>query len=168
MIHISKEKHIKFVLIIFQTAKLFRELGFVIHTEKSVLTPIQTIVILGFAISSKNNMLSLTDKKKNKIKTILTDCACKYKISLRELARILGNIVASFPGVTYGLPHYRHFAEEKIRGLKYDKGNFEGKIALSAKTKAEICCINNISNLCHHIDTPNPDITSYTDASLRG
>ena len=115
-----------------------RELGFVIHTEKSVLTPSQTIVFLGFIISSKNMMLSLTDEKKNKIKTILTDCLCKYKISLRELARILGNIVASFLAVTYGPLHYRHLERERIIGLKYHKGNFEGKIRLSAKTKAEI------------------------------
>ena len=57
--------------------------------------------------------LSLTDEKKNKIKTILlTDSLCKYKISLRELARILGNIVASFPTVTYGPLHYRHLERE--------------------------------------------------------
>ena len=48
------------------TVKLLRELGFVIHTEKSVLTPSQTIVFLGFTISSKNMTLSLTDEKKNK------------------------------------------------------------------------------------------------------
>ena len=36
------------------TIKLLRELGFVIHTEKSVLIPSQTIVFLGFIISSKN------------------------------------------------------------------------------------------------------------------
>ena len=56
--------------------------------------------------------LSLTDEKKNKIKTILTDCLCKYKVSLRELPRILGNIVASFPAVTYGPLHYRHLERE--------------------------------------------------------
>ena len=33
------------------TIKLLRELGFVIDTEKSVLTPSQTIVFLGFIIS---------------------------------------------------------------------------------------------------------------------
>ena len=37
--------------------------------------------------------LSLTDEKKNKIKTILNDYLCKYKISLRELARILRNLM---------------------------------------------------------------------------
>ena len=120
------------------TIKLLRELGFVIHTEKSVLIPSQTIVFLGFIISSKNMKLSLTDEKKNKTKTILTDCLYKYKIPLRELARILGNIVTSFPAVTYGPLHHRHVEREKIIGLKYHKGNFEGKIRLSAKAKAEI------------------------------
>ena len=61
-------------------------------------------------------MLSLIDEKKNKIKTILTDWLGKCKISLRELARILGNIVASFP-VTYGPLRYRHLEREKITGL---------------------------------------------------
>ena len=137
------------------TIKLLRELGFVIHTEKSVLIPSQTIVFLGFIISSKNMTLSLNGEKKNKIKTILTDC--------------LGNIVANFPVVTYGPLHYRHLEREKITGLKYHEGNFEGKIRLSAKAKAEIqWWINNNDNSCHHINISNPDITIYTDASLTG
>ena len=113
--------------------------------------------------------LSLTDEKKNKIKTILTDSLCKYKISLRKLARILGNIVASFPAVTYGTLHYRNLKREKITGLKHHKDNFEGKIRLSAKVKAEIqWWINNIDNSCHHVNITNPDIILYTDASLTG
>ena len=75
------------------TIKLLRELGFVVNIEKSVLTPSQTIAFLGFIISSKNMTLSLTDEMKNKIKTILTDCLGKYKISLRELARILWKLL---------------------------------------------------------------------------
>ena len=39
---------------ILDTIKLLRELGFVIHPDKSVLTPSQTIVFLGFVISSKH------------------------------------------------------------------------------------------------------------------
>ena len=134
-------------------------------TEKSVLTPSQTIVFLGFIISSKNMTLSLTDEKMNKIKTILTDRLGKCKISLRELAMILGNIVASFPAVTYGLLHYRHLEREKITGLKYRKRSVKS----IAKAIAEIqWWINNIDNSCHHINIPNPYIAIYTDASLTG
>ena len=67
------------------TIKLLSELRFAFHTEKSMLTPSQTIVFPGFIISSKYMTLSLTDEKKNKIKTKFTDCLCKYMISLREL-----------------------------------------------------------------------------------
>ena len=52
--------------------------------------------------------LSLTDEKKNKIKTLLINCLHSHRLSMRELARILGNIVASFPAVTFESLHYRH------------------------------------------------------------
>ena len=120
------------------TIKLLRELGFVINTEKPVLTPSQTIFFLCCNILFKKMTLSFIDENKNKIKTILTDCLGKCKISLRELARILGNIVASFPAFTYGSLHYRHLEREKITELQYHKGNFEGKIRLSAKAIAEV------------------------------
>ena len=60
--------------------KLLRELGFVIHTEKSVLTVSQTIVLFDFIISSKNMAFSLTGENKKKIKTVLSDCLCKYDV----------------------------------------------------------------------------------------
>ena len=50
---------------------------------------------------------------------MLTDCLGKCKISLRKLVRILGNIVASFPAVSYGPLHYRCLEREKVTGLKY-------------------------------------------------
>ena len=61
MTHSYKGIHIKHVF------KRLRELGFVMNTEKSILTPTK-IVLLGFAISSENISLTLTDEK-NKIKT---------------------------------------------------------------------------------------------------
>ena len=69
--------------------------------------------------------LSLTDEKKNKIKTLLINCLHSHQVSIRKLARILQNIVASFSAVTFGPLNYRHLERDKIRGLKYHKGNFE-------------------------------------------
>ena len=40
---------------------------------------------------------SLTDEKKKKIKTLLIKRLHSHQVSMRELAKILGNIVASFP-----------------------------------------------------------------------
>ena len=113
-IYLQEETHQTCVDNISDIIKLLRKLGFVIHTEKSVLTPSQTIVFLGFIISSKNMTLSLTDEKKNKIKMILTDCLCKYNISLRKSARILENIVANFHAITYGPLHDGYLDKENV------------------------------------------------------
>ena len=82
--------------------------------------------------------LSLTDEKKKKIKTLLMNCLHSHQISIRELARISGNIAASFPAVTFEPLYYRHLERDKISGLKYHKDNFEGKISLSKKALSEI------------------------------
>ena len=49
--------------------------------------------------------LSLTDRKKEKIKTLLINCLHSHHVSIRELARMLGNIVAIFLAVTFGPLH---------------------------------------------------------------
>ena len=155
---------------ILDTIKLLRELGFVIYPHKLVLSPSQIIDFLRFIISSKHRTLSLIDEKKNKIKTLLTNYLHSHLRDIRELARILGNIVATFSPVTFGPLHYRHSQRYKIRGLKHHKRNFEGKISLSSKAVFEIhWWINNIDNSCHHIkNISDPDITVHTDANLTG
>ena len=66
-------------------------------------------------------------------KTLLMNCLHSQQVSRRELARILGNIVASFPAVTFGPLHYRHLERDKIRGLKYHKGNLREKLVYLRK-----------------------------------
>ena len=57
------------------------------------------------------------------------NCLHSQHVSIRELARILGNIIASFPAVTFEPLHYWHLERDKIRGLKYCKASFEEKIS---------------------------------------
>ena len=59
---------------ILDTVNLLRELGFVIHSDKLLFTPSQTILFFGFIISLKHITLSSTSEKKNKIKALLTNC----------------------------------------------------------------------------------------------
>ena len=54
----------------------------------------------------KATTLSLTDDWKYEIKTLLMNCLHSQHVSIRELARILGNIIASFPAVTFEPLHY--------------------------------------------------------------
>ena len=52
------------------------------------------------------------------------NCLHSQQVSIRELARILGNVVTSFPAVTFEPLHCRHLERDKIRGLIYHKDNF--------------------------------------------
>ena len=57
------------------------------------------------------------------------NCLHSQHVSIRELAWILGNIIASFPAVTFEPLYYWHLERDKIRGLKYCKADFEEKIS---------------------------------------
>ena len=50
--------------------------------------------------------LSLTDKMKTKVKTLLSNCLHRYQISTRKLTITLGNIIASIAVVTVRPLHY--------------------------------------------------------------
>ena len=49
-----------------KTMKLFLELGFIIHPEKSSLQPSQEITYLGFVFNSKEKLVTLTSDKREK------------------------------------------------------------------------------------------------------
>ena len=57
--------------------------------------------------------VTLTNEKKIKIKVMMTRYLNNV-LYLREIAKIIGNIVASLPAVTYGPLHYRHLERDKI------------------------------------------------------
>ena len=114
-----------------------RELAFVIHPDKSVLIPSQIIDFPRFVMSSKHLIILCVINWWKYIYIYIyknfTCCLHSYQVSIRELARIIGNVfVASFPAVTFGPLHNRHLVRDKIKGLKYHKGNFERKISISS------------------------------------
>ena len=94
------------------TIIMFRSLGFTIHLEKSVLTPTQNLIYLGFIINSKDMTLKLT------IYDLCTKLFEKSKPTIRFVAQVIVNIVAGFPAVPLGPLFYRALETDKIVGLK--------------------------------------------------
>ena len=82
----------------------------------------------------------------NTAASLLTLSSC----SIRFLAKFIGQIVVSFPGVKYSPLWYRNMENDKIEGLKMSKGNFDANIQLSEMALAEISWwkenINSASN----------------------
>ena len=91
------------------------KLGFVIHPDKSAFLPKQIIVFLGFTINSVDMTVTLTDETILKIKTLILQVLNSEKVTIREVARVIGYFISSLPAVGYGALYYR--ALEKTRSL---------------------------------------------------
>ena len=154
---------------IHNTIYILRHLGFTIHVEKSILTPTQKIIFLGFVINSIDMTMELTEEKKLKILDLCKSVTTGKAISIRKLASIIGNLVSSFPAVPYGKLFYRNLELDKINALKFHRGNFDSCCVISSKSMDEIrWWINNVESSIRYIETPTIDMTIFTDASSEG
>ena len=96
------------------TIVLLQSLGFTIHPDKSIFEPAQKITFLGFIIDLITVTITLTAEKKEKISNICQELIEAKKPTIRNLAKAIGNLVASFPAVKYEKLHYRNLENEKL------------------------------------------------------
>lgn len=152
------------------TKQLLEDLGFYVHYDKSVLIPTRKIVFLGFDIDTVNMTVSLTVEKKQKIKDYCIKLLTKSTVSIREVAKLLGNIAASFEGVEHGRLFFRNLEHDKIISLKTAKGNFEAVCQISEEGRRDIEWWRD--NIIHASKSlypiPEVDYTIFTDASNDG
>lgn len=93
----------------------------------------------------------------------------KKTATIREVTRILGFVISSFPAVEYGPLYYRDTEMEKIQALKVAKGDFESSMAISNNIKTELSWwIDNVHTQERKIQKPNPDKVLKCDASMLG
>lgn len=119
---------------IVQTMKLLEHLGFVVHPDKSVFIPSQSLTFLGFTINSKTMTITLTKEKIEKLKDLIKEAlASPQKIKIRTVPKIIGHMVASLPAVLYGALYYRNIDRDKTNALKDSEGNFDKSMSISAK-----------------------------------
>ena len=147
---------------------MFNELGFTINEEKSVLQPTQKLTFLGFLIDSVNMEVSLTEDKKEKFVQVANQILQNDSTKIREVAGLVGLMVAYSPAVEYAGVHFKTLERDKIKALKRSKGNFEDYMWLSPGGKSDIKWW--LENLENHrkIRRKEPDMELYTDASQQG
>ena len=151
------------------TVKMFEKLGFFVHREKSVFTPTQRLRYLGFIIDSKNMTVELTEDRKRKLRESCLHILEAKRIRIRQLAQVIGQIVASFPGVEFGQLYYRDLEKLKIEALRKTKGDFDGKICINQESKVELhWWKDNIDTANNKINRKSPEILITSDASLSG
>ena len=94
---------------------------------------------------------------------------CSDKISIRDLAKLIGKMVASEPGVQYAPLFYKPLEIEKDAALKGVCGNSDLEMSLSSEG---IDCvkwwISNVRSADKPIIREPPDIVIESDSSLTG
>ena len=70
--------------------------GFIVHAEKSVFAPTKCMEYLGLIINSENMIKSLSDVKKQKIKSLCATVLNKNFQVIRKVASLLGKIYSFF------------------------------------------------------------------------
>ncbi|XP_070518817.1 uncharacterized protein [Cardiocondyla obscurior] len=111
--------------------KLLESLGFIIKYEKSCLTADQKIKYLGFIIDSVNLSLNLPDKKKNQILNFINNFQIGKSYKIRDFARFLGVLASACPAINYGFIHCKRIERQKFLALKFNGGDYEGKIYIN-------------------------------------
>ena len=155
--------------LVIDTFILFDKLGFVMHPDKSVFFPSQEIVLLGFIINSVDMTIKLTNDKAIALKLDCEKLLKQDSPTIRELARVIGKIISSIPGVMHGALYFRSLESDKSAALKDNYGNFDRRLSLSTPAKTELTWwINNVMTSCNVISHDLPSHTLTTDASCSG
>ena len=154
---------------ILDTLNLLLSLGFTIKCSESIFEPTQKITLLGFIIDSKNTTITATSDKKQKTKDLCLETLNGNKFSIRDVAKPIGNLVATFEAVPLEPLYYRSLETDKVNALKKYSGDFHANISLSTQSKSDILWwIDNI-DLAFKSIIPLPiDIIIHTDASKAG
>ena len=110
------------------TLNTLHRCGFILNVEKSELEPVKRIEFLGFILDTENMTIELTWEKRKKLFELINQALHGKKISIRLLAKIIGNIIATFPCSDYGKVNYRKLERFKINMLIKHKGKWSRKI----------------------------------------
>ena len=109
----------------------------------------------------------MPEERADKITKACEGLASKAKCTIRELAQVIGQLVAAFPAVEWGPLYYRQLEREKTKALKHSKGSFEDTMTLSQEGKIELVWwIENIHTACFKLEKPTLELV--TDASTSG
>lgn len=151
------------------TVTLFESLGFVVHSKKSVLEPTRKLTYLGFCLDSEKMYVTLPDERVKKLRTSCLGLLKKKRFTVRELAQVIGQMVAAFPAVQWGPLYYRQLEKDKSEALKCNEGNFEALITLSDAGREELeWWIENITTAFVSLKKNEPSVEIKTDASTTG
>ena len=99
---------------VIDSVQVVDSLGFVAHPDKSTFIPSQRLECLGFILNSVEMTIRLTQEKATGLQTACNILLTNPSPTIRDLTRVIGKIVSSFPAVRYGPLYYRSLESNNL------------------------------------------------------
>ena len=113
--------------------------------------------------------ITLTDTKKETLKACCSEQLYQNNQTIRYVAKVIGLMTSSLPGVKYGAAHYKYLEQDKTNALKISKGCFDVMMILSPQSIIGVqWWYNKISCSKNNITKGEPVIEISSDASSFG
>ena len=80
----------------------------------------------------------LPPSKAAHVKSACEKLLFQSRVTVRDLAHVIGFLVSSFPGVQYGRLHYKKLEKDTFLALPHSKGNYDGPVIISNDTRVEL------------------------------
>ena len=161
----SRERLIQYRSLILD---LFENLGFLINYPKSVLTPTQEIIFLGFWVSTVTLHLLLLKEKVTQAVREAQNLIREGTTSARQLSRLIGRFTSTLPAILPGPLHYRGLQQLKHSALRL--GGYDETLPLTTEARndlewwsQDLAQVNG-----RGLIRESPSMTISSDASLSG
>ena len=161
------------VLHTYLTVELLTLLGFVVNLPKSILDPTRILKeFLGFIVNSTELSLSLPEKRIKKITEACKNILSQEQVTVRDLSKVIGQLVAAARAVLPAPLHYRKMQMTQISSLLKNQRNYGAQMSLNEECREELkWWIENLStwNGKSFIAASSPHTMQITtDASKKG
>ncbi|WAR19980.1 hypothetical protein MAR_001818 [Mya arenaria] len=151
------------------TQELLADIGFVINNEKSLFIPTQELVFLGCILNSNNITISFTEQKMQTIKLAIQTLQNSAYYTIRQVAEIIGKMISYSKAIPYWILYTKVLEQDKTSALKYNKGNFDSHMTLSAESLIDLdWWLRAVKNSGAPLYRDIPVISLTTDASSKG
>ena len=117
---------------------LLEGLGFIVNTDKSVLSPTQQLEFLGLQVSSVDLHLRLPGEKIKQIRVEASQLLRAEICTARKLAQFIGRLNATAQAVFPAPLFYRHLQRDLQQTLSQNGQDYNSSLQLSREAREEI------------------------------
>lgn len=148
---------------------LLKRLGFLLNTEKSMLSPHTRFKFLGFIFDSEKMTIELPFDKREKIQKWIKKLSKRKCCKILTFAKFLGLLTSACPAVKYGWLYTKTLEREKYLALMSNRQNYNSKVYISQEILDELqWWFAKTLTATNELKKDKFDLEIFSDASLSG